>query len=588
MNRRDALRLVASVPITASIGLSASPAEPLDPLASISLKPHPRLIWPDDQMDRVRRLVRSNATARSLHEDLVRQAREILKAPPVAYKLIGPRLLDKSRTCLERVRLLGFLWRLDHKQIYLNRALEELHAAAAFPDWHPPHFLDTAEMTHAFALGYDWLFNDLSPADRNLIEKAIVAKGLDPALAAYDAKAWWSAPRNNWNLVCNGGIGLGALAVGDVEKDKSNAVLNRILTSLPPAMDLYAPDGGWIEGPGYWGYATEYAVALIAGMVSALGRDYELSRAPGFDHAGDFRLQFIGPTGLTFNFADADAEVEPAPEMLWLASRFRQPAYARQQLALAGAKGSASPLDLIWFPKSDPAGAPEPPLEAQFRGINVAFMRTAWNDPAALYLAAKGGDNSANHAHLDLGSFVFDAGGVRWAMDLGPDDYNLPGYFEQQRWTYYRLRTESHNTLLINNQNQAIDGKASLNQTDRIVEIDGSKAYPKLLTSWTRRFSLPDAKTLQISDDVRALQPVEILWGMTTPASVTLQGKEAVLTKDGRTLRAVIESPEDARFDVTSTRQPPPQDPNSGTSRLLVRLPQSTRAVEIDVTLTLM
>ena len=89
---------------------------------------------------------------------------------------------------------------------------------------------------------------------------------------------------------------------------------------------------------------------------------------------------------------------------------------------------SASALDLLWYDTS--AASPDAvhlPLEAVFTGVNVGFLRTSWTNPDALWLAAKGGDNHANHSHLDLGSFVFEAGGVRWAEDLGSDYYNLPG-----------------------------------------------------------------------------------------------------------------------------------------------------------------
>ena len=78
------------------------------------------------------------------------------------------------------------------------------------------------------------------------------------------------------------------------------------------------------------------------------------------------------------------------------------------------------------------------------------MMRSAWDDPNAVSVDFKAGDNKANHSHLDLGSFIVDALGVRWACDLGADDYNMPGYFGGKRWTYYRLRAEGHNTLVIN------------------------------------------------------------------------------------------------------------------------------------------
>lgn len=590
MNRRSALRLIAAA-CFGSGTLSTNAwcrNDAFDPLTSIPLAPHPRLLASNDRIAEIRKLVRTDPTAKGYYVDLRDQGRQMLSQRPVEYKLIGPRLLDKSRTCLQRVYVLAFLWRLDQRPEHLRRALTELHAAAAFPDWHPPHFLDVAEMTHAFAIGYDWLFEGLTQPDRDVLAKAIIEKGLDPGLAAYASKAFWVAPHNNWNQVCNGGLGLGALAIGEVDKGKANAVLNNVLTSLPPAMLLYAPDGGWIEGPGYWAYATQYAVNLIAGLDSSLGRNYGLSESAGFAHTGDFRLQSTGPLGLAFNYADADEQIDPAPQLNWLSKRFQQPAYAWQEQTFATRKGEASPLDLVWFPSA--TKSPEETgftLAQQFRGANVAFLRSSWTDANALYVGAKGGDNAASHAHLDLGSFVFDAAGVRWALDLGPDDYNLPDYFGKKRWSYYRLRTESHNTLLIDNDNQSESAKASLHLAGSSIEIDLADAYPDRLRSWTRQISFLDDQTLRIVDEVAATRPIAPVWGMVTSASVEVSGRKATLRKDGKTLLARIESPEAAHFDTVSTHVPAPQNPNTGTTKLVVRLPEPLAEIRIDVRLTL-
>ena len=56
-------------------------------------------------------------------------------------------------------------------------AVLEMKAVAAFPDWNPSHFLDVAEMTNALAIGYDWLYDDLTPTDRATIRAAIVEAG---------------------------------------------------------------------------------------------------------------------------------------------------------------------------------------------------------------------------------------------------------------------------------------------------------------------------------------------------------------------------------------------------------------------------
>ena len=127
---------------------------PDHPLAT--LRPgHPRLIASDDDVARLRELVRSDSFAAGLYASLKRQAEQILGQPPVVHRLIGPRLLDQSRLCLDRVYTLAMVYRMSGETKYLDYAVTELRAAAAFPDWNPSHFLDVAEMSHAFAIGYD-------------------------------------------------------------------------------------------------------------------------------------------------------------------------------------------------------------------------------------------------------------------------------------------------------------------------------------------------------------------------------------------------------------------------------------------------
>ena len=95
-----------------------------------------------------------------------------------------------------------------------------------------------------------------------------------------------------------------------------------------------------------WRYATEYNVYFLAALRTALGTDFGLSETPGFPATGEFPIHFTGPTGLTFNYADAHDGWHGAPQLFWLASAFDQPAYAAAQLPHASSKPSA--LDLLW------------------------------------------------------------------------------------------------------------------------------------------------------------------------------------------------------------------------------------------------
>ena len=435
------------------------------PIAEVmrALRPdHPRLYVLDEEIDVIKQQIKVDARLRRWYDRLQKDAEKMIKEPVVVHRLIGPRLLDQSRAALRRISTLAGLYRLDGDHRKADRARQEMLAAAAFPDWNPAHFLDVAEMTNALAIGYDWLYPFLTDADRARIRQAIVDKGLKPGLLVYQSGRGWPMVIHNWNQVCNGGLTAGALAVADREPDLARQVIDHARRSIVRAMASFAPDGGWAEGPGYWNYATEYNVFFLSAVESALGTDFGLKQMAGFRETGEFRMQSIGPLNRTFNYADAHDSPGAAPQMFWFAKAFSRPDYAEHESRYIGDR--AGIFHLLWaagLPAALPDSAP-PPLDKLFRGIDVAFFRSAWNDKDALFVGFKGGDNRANHSHLDLGTFVLDDLGQRWALDLGSDDYNLPGYFGQQRWNYYRLRTEGHNTLTIEGENQNPRARARL------------------------------------------------------------------------------------------------------------------------------
>ena len=250
---------------------------------------HPRLLASRDDFAQLKKRIASEARLQSWQTGLGNQARDILSAEPSRYEIPdGLRLLATSRRVVERVHTLALLYRLEGDDRYAERAWRELEAAAKFPDWNPRHFLDTAEMTHAFAIGYDWLYDAWTPEHRVLLRQAMVEKGFKPALALYRAHSSWTKMRHNWNQVCNGGIGMGALALADVEPQIAGEILHDALESLPLAMAEFSPDGAWKEGPGYWNYATSYNVVFLAGLETALGTDFGLSKMAGFSETGFF------------------------------------------------------------------------------------------------------------------------------------------------------------------------------------------------------------------------------------------------------------------------------------------------------------
>jgi hypothetical protein len=583
------LLIAAALPgtLTAAESSAVVPIPPPEEILS-RLKPaHPRLLVAPGEFQRLSQRLREHATLRDWHAKLLARGRRLLDEPPSRYEIPdGLRLLSVSRRVVDRVYTLALLFHLEADPAFARRAWRELEAAAAFPDWNPRHFLDTAEMTHAFAIGYDWLFDFWSPEQRAALVTAMVEKGLRPALEIHRRNSSWARVRHNWNQVCNGGIGVGALVLADVEPKLAGEFLAAALQSIQLAMREYGPDGAWAEGPGYWRYATQYNVVFLAALETALGTDFGLGGIPGFADAGLFPIHITGPLDRTFNYADGGDGAIRAPEMFWLARRFHRPEYAREQLRLA----TGAPLDQVWFdPRVLAAPAPELPRDKYFRVAEVVALRSAWNDRNALFVGFKAGDNKANHSNLDLGTFVLDALGERWAVDLGADNYNLPGYFGGQRWTYYRLRAEGHNTLVLNpsespDQDPAAAAKIVkfASQPERAVAVaDLTAAYARHAQSVRRGIALLDRRQVLVQDEIRADQPADIWWFLHTPAQITLVNAEraATLELNGRRLRAEVLEPAGAKFSVMDARplpsspQPDQQNPNAGIRKLAIHLP---------------
>ncbi len=557
---------------------------------------HPRIIATTDDFAKARELVKQHEHAKAWMAEIRQRGTNLLEAAPSQYEIPdGKRLLRTSRRVVSRIYDLALLYRLDGDRKWAERAWLELETAANFKDWNPSHFLDTAEMAHAFAIGYDWLYDVWSPEQREVLRKAMVRHALEPALVVYEGEGRhhkWHVSRHNWNQVCNGGIGLAALAIGDEVPELAGRILDGALKSLPLAMASYAPQGAWFEGPGYWHYATRYTVYFLAGLEKAVGSDLGFSQAQGFSETGNFMIDMISPTGRSFNFADVGSDNAPrAEEMLWLAKRFNRPELVDYVYARPG----PHPLEVIWLSRivnSDMLSSKPslPPLARHYKVTEVVTARTAWNDPKALWVGLKAGSNKVNHSNLDLGSFVFEAAGQRWAVDPGADNYNMPGYFDfrSTRWTYYRLRAEGHNTLVINPDMEADqDPNASADiahfETEgprTTASVDLTQAYARHAEKVVRKVKL-DETGLRVEDELTLKAAGEVWWFMHTRAEVEVaaDGRSAVLTQEGARLTVkLVEPAAGTRLTVMDaaplpgTPNPEMQNKNQGLRKLAIQL----------------
>lgn len=580
----------------------------MDPLPDIhSLRSgHPRILAGENEFQRIR-----EADWDDLGMEFLRRFRQnskaLLSEPPFRFERQGKRILHISREVLQRITSWALLYRVDGDPDYRERILAELDAVCAFPTWNPAHFLDVGEMALAVSIGLDWLWDEIPSEKRESIIDTLWSYALEPSLAEDHHNNWWITYQNNWNPVCHTGLIAAAIHYADRDPQQAEYIIRRAVQNLPTSQDETNPDGVYPEGPTYWNYGTSFTALAINLLQHAFGSDFGLLKHPGFRKSVEFRAFSMGPTGEFYNFFDSTiANTSFVPVLAFFASVYRNPvAHFELQRSLKEFLdldaeiegfniGRQLPWLALWYPQElISLDAIELPRTWLGRGENpVAYARESFQDPHSTFLAFKGGNARISHAHMDAGSFIFEDQGVRWAIDLGAQNYlslesEGVGLWDRRqvgdRWRIFRLGPYSHNLLLVEDQLHKVDAQADITQFEDMDDfikgvVDCTDLFPGLVDSYQRKFLLHGMKVLQVTDHLTGLfiggghearYNSGLHWRMLTRADVEIEESSAILRQDGKTLYLKIVNPESLGFFVFRSQpvDPPPNyfdEPNPG------------------------
>jgi len=576
--------------------------------STFKIPDHPRLLISAELEKQILQEINRDAGLRKIHQAVLAGADKMLKLPRLERVMTGKRLLDVSRDALKRIYYLSYSYRLTHDKKYLQSATQQMLAVSTFTDWNPSHFLDVGEMTMALAIGYDWLYNDLDAETRRTIAQAIFEKGIKPSMdKRYNN---WLNVTNNWNQVCNSGITFGAIATFDEHPALSAQLINRAIKSVVLPMKQYAPDGAYPVGYAYWEYGTSFNVMLISALEHIFKQDFGLSKAPGFLQTAAYMVNMTGPSGKPFNYSDSRAIAEFNPALFWFASRLKTPTLlwvSKAQLQNPKLLNNRLLPSAILWAKDISLNNVKAPQQNFWLGNGptpVALMRSSWTDPLATFVGFKGGSPATSHAHMDVGSFVMEAQGVRWAMDFGMQEYESleskgidlwNSKQDAQRWKIFRYNNIAHNTLSVDSAFQLVNGKGVFvsngSQSNFMnAVVDMHTLYANKLNKALRGVAIIDKKTVLIRDEVETgNQKVTLRWSMVTPASVKVLNANTIeLTSEGKKCYLNIET--EAKINIKQWSTAPVtnyDDPNPGTVIVgfTVEVPANTnRAISVFLT----
>ena len=541
---------------------------------------HPRLLLRMDDFARMQSAIASDSRLATVHQHINDRAEHLLSQEPLAYQKVGKRLLNVSRAALERILFMSYMYRMTGEEMYLAKAESTLNEVSSFADWNQKeHYLDVAEMAFGVAIGLDWLYDELQQSTKDNAKRALKAYAFDTYMTE-DGDVFRRS-MSNWNQVCTAGLISAAIACYEDDPSAMAEIIETLVQSNKThGMTMYNTDGNYSEGYTYWAYGTTYQVITMAALENIFGHDGGLKQSSaGFARTGMWIMFMEGPSGQCFNFSDSNAPVYPRLPLWYISSFYKDASLLYKEVSKLedGSYGKSFderrflPLVQVFADASLlKRNLYAPVQKVWFGGETVethptVLVHTDMSDPSKDYfLAMKGGRASTSHAHMDGGSFIFDAFGMRWAMDLGLQKYNdLEEYGidlwnfgkNSTRWNVFRLNNLSHNVVTIDGNiyhNEggafldkkyytekpgALGGRCTCYAANRYVSPDNDIVNP--LTRTAELVARGEGYDLVVTDALTAAsgKAPEVRWAMATPAVAEIVSDQCIkLSQGGKVL----------------------------------------------------
>lgn len=558
---------------------------------------YPRLFAQKEDFDRIK----MSSDKATWYKKIRMFADSILNEPVIQYELTdGYRLLSVSREELKRIQAWGFMYQMTGNDKYYTRAWSDLEAICNFADWHPEHFLDTAEMMTAAAIGYDWFYSRMTEEQRTMLSEAIIGKGLEPTRMAYYGRLTtggvagpsmnFVTADTNMNIVDNCGAIIAATAVFEKSPELCSDIIEKAIRSLDYPLQNFAPDGAWAEGINYWIYSAEYLSRAMSALDITFGSDFGISSYEGLKNSARWAISLDSYKGVNSYHDTWDGMHMDTFALSGFGRKYSDNAVMNyRKNTVTQMDYMPTVYDILWCePSEDGEILANENYTKVAESISIRegmFNADGTINKTGLFFSTHGGRNDTYHSHLDAGAFVFDINGERWAMDIPPEDYN--GMIGTDVNNYYRRRAEGHNTIVINpslSGGQVADASSWVcdylfTENDAYAVYDMSQIYSDSVSAYKRGFYVGDnRRSLTVRDEITLNNASDIYWFMHTKADIETDGNGAILTLNGKRLKVMVKSNCELQISkmaaepLSTSPNPENQTPNTGINKLAIKL----------------
>ncbi len=508
----------------------------------------------------------------------------------------------------------AFVYKMTGDKKYLVAAKKYMDAAVSYDVWgysfnKPNTDLAAGHLLYGLGWGYDLLYHDLTPAERDKYK----AKLIRQANLMYDffkpksGKSY--AYSQNHAFIPITGLAITAYALmGETPEAKDWAALSRAIYDR--VLATYSADGYYYEGMEYWIFSTPWIAHYLDAQLHATGENlYETT--PGLKLADKYVAHATLPGGeFNFDYGDIyagnitrarqgddyereriDGHFRTNYNILYnLANRYHN-GEAQGVADWLKSKGQVNAEEFWTFIWYNDAIKPVP-IEKQekwhyFPDHEVVYWRSSWNDDATAFSFKAGPPEghatleklaefpdwrlSSGHAHPDAGSFIIWANKKYLTGDSGYAGVPL---------------TEHHNTLLIGGKGQVNAGQGhdafagvsyerlnkirisdvKMNAQKVSIIADLTAAYqPEVgLNKLVRRFDFTAPNDFVVADEVETAQPEIITALLHADNKIVEQSKNIFeFEPNGTSLLAEILAPSDFTTKIEKNILTAPGKPGS-------------------------
>lgn len=548
---------------------------------------HPYIFGKTEDFKRIREEgFGKNDKITAWYRDTKNYAKDLLNKDTVYVSDPSARILGTGVEAEKRIISLAMVYLVEGDEAYAERAWRELCCITELSEWCKSVLLDNSAFTRAAAMGYDWLYNYLSEERRAAVSDAICTKGLDIITDIYDNPEKYKTSANptgasqygaifgetNHSTHNNSHYATAALAIARERPRYAAKITAHAMKALEPGFEKMKPDGGYIEGTGYWSFAVPPVARMMSAMKTSIGNMCGYDKRDEILKSAYYPIYCQSSVGnMVFNDMYPYIKTEEQ-EIYFLAAA----AGDRSLADLCVSRGFKGALLPLWYDFREAGDEIKLPKDRRFEGVDVVTMRSTWENGYELFAGFRVGRVKCTHGDVNSGYFAFDALGERWVSAHGLEDYAVEGYWDAspngKRWEYYCKRAEANNCIVINpslGPGQNILGEARTEKFESCDEnafaiADLTESYSDYAIKYKRGVSLFDGRQkFKVQDEIELKSESELYWFMNTAADIKISDdkRSAVLTIGDK--RVWVGGTCSADFEFSQMKaEPLPTSPN--------------------------